>query len=179
MLRRHGIHSAEDFVSYAKGEPYRYAESGLPNIILLGIEVLKCPECGSIVARIPDVSGLHRAIASYVTKLDRRLVPAEMTFLDKFVRYNATDQTLLRLHEEMGEWPRSTPDARKRVELYLRLITLLTLDDESLRKLKDDSIYALAQTAGADETEPQIEQPPEQRFQRSKNNWEPRALLAG
>ena len=162
--------------------PYRYAESGLPNVILMGIEVFKCPQCGTVAARIPDMKGLHNAIARCVAKLDRRLVPAELGFLDKFVGYNATDEKLLHLRDEIAGWPKSTAQARRRVELFLRLITLIALDDEpdALRALKDDIVFALAQDAEAGEApESPAEQPPEQRFLRSKDQWAPRALLAG
>ena len=42
---------------------YRYVESGLKNVILSGIETIRCPKCGNEDPIIPRIRGLHRALA--------------------------------------------------------------------------------------------------------------------
>jgi len=42
---------------------YRYAESGLSNVILQGIEAADCPKCGNAAVIIPRMAKIHRAIA--------------------------------------------------------------------------------------------------------------------
>ena len=47
-------------------ETYLYAESGLPNVTLVGVEVRRCPSCGDHELVLPRVTNLHRAIAHAV-----------------------------------------------------------------------------------------------------------------
>jgi YgiT-type zinc finger domain-containing protein len=44
-------------------ENHRYAESGLSNVVLVGVEVQHCQNCGENLVSIPRIEGLHRAIA--------------------------------------------------------------------------------------------------------------------
>ena len=44
------------------GNGYRYTESGLDNVVIEGIEVVR-DDLGDTVYCIPNVRGLHRAIA--------------------------------------------------------------------------------------------------------------------
>jgi hypothetical protein len=43
--------------------PYRYRDSGLPGIVLLGVEVRRCQKCGAEEVAIPPIEELHRLIA--------------------------------------------------------------------------------------------------------------------
>src|SRR5208337_1654175 len=42
---------------------YRFRESGLDNVVLKGIEIIKCPACGNEDPVIPNLEGLLRIIA--------------------------------------------------------------------------------------------------------------------
>lgn len=44
-------------------ENYKYDASGLPGITLVGVEVVRCPNCGEYEVSIPSIEDLHRAIA--------------------------------------------------------------------------------------------------------------------
>jgi hypothetical protein len=46
-----------------KSEPYRYTECGLDNVFLYGIVQSRCPKCGEEVVTVPNIKGLHLAIA--------------------------------------------------------------------------------------------------------------------
>lgn len=80
---------------------YRYAESGLPNVILQGVEVADCPKCGNSDVFIPRMAQIHRAIAQALAKSPARLTGGQLRFLrkhlglsgDEFGRYLHTDKT--------------------------------------------------------------------------------------
>ncbi len=80
---------------------YRYTESGLPNIILQGVAMATCPNCGEAEVSIPRIAKLHRAIARELANSPARLTGAELRFLRKhlglsgeeFGRYLHTDKT--------------------------------------------------------------------------------------
>ena len=57
---------------------YRYAECGLPNVIVDGIAVSECQRCGETYTGIPAIEGLHRAIAAAVIYKKGRLAPEDI-----------------------------------------------------------------------------------------------------
>ena len=66
-------------------ENYKDDMCGLPGITLLGVEVRRCPACGEDEVVIPDIEGLHRAIAHAVIRKKERLTLAEIVFLRKWL----------------------------------------------------------------------------------------------
>jgi putative zinc finger/helix-turn-helix YgiT family protein len=72
-------------------ENYKYAESGLPNVVLQGVEVRRCVECGSHEVALPGVAQLHRAIAMAVIHKPARLSAAEVRFLRKYLGWSGVD----------------------------------------------------------------------------------------
>ena len=69
----------------SRRENYQYTSCGLPNVTLEGIEVRRCGKCGETEAVIPNVEGLHRALARGVVRQKARLAPTEIRFLRKFL----------------------------------------------------------------------------------------------
>ena len=57
-----------------------YAECGLSNVIVDGIEVGECQRCEETPTGIPAIEGLHRAIAGAVIDKKGRLAPEEIKF---------------------------------------------------------------------------------------------------
>jgi putative transcriptional regulator len=72
-------------------ENHLYVESGLPNVVLHGVEVRRCPECGSFEVLLPRVTELHRVIAKAVILKPSRLSGAEVRFLRKHLGWSGTD----------------------------------------------------------------------------------------
>jgi putative zinc finger/helix-turn-helix YgiT family protein len=80
---------------------YRYSESGVPNVILQGVEVADCPKCGNSDVLIPKMAKVHRAIAQALTNSPARLTGPQLRFLRKYLglsgdelgRYLHTDKT--------------------------------------------------------------------------------------
>jgi putative zinc finger/helix-turn-helix YgiT family protein len=85
----------------AERRSYRYTESGLPNVILQGIEVADCSSCGNSDVLISRISKIHRAIAQALANSPARLTGAQLRFLRKHLglsgeelgRYLHTDKT--------------------------------------------------------------------------------------
>jgi transcriptional regulator with XRE-family HTH domain len=72
-------------------ENYRYVESGLKNVLLKGILVFRCKDCGAEVPEISGASSLHTLIGIRLLFKDSRLNGEEVRFLRKLVGYSATE----------------------------------------------------------------------------------------
>jgi putative zinc finger/helix-turn-helix YgiT family protein len=72
-------------------ENYQYRESGLANVVLQGVEVRRCPECGAVEVPLPRVAELHRVIAMAVIHKPARLSGTEVRFLRKHLGWSGED----------------------------------------------------------------------------------------
>jgi putative zinc finger/helix-turn-helix YgiT family protein len=72
-------------------ENHLYVESGLPNVVLVGVEVRRCPKCGAFEVLLPRVAELHRVIARSVILKRARLSGAEVKFLRKHLGWSGAD----------------------------------------------------------------------------------------
>ena len=72
-------------------ENHLYVESGLPNVVLVGVEVRRCPKCGAFEVLLPRVAELHRVIAKAVIHKPARLSAAEVKFLRKHLGWSGAD----------------------------------------------------------------------------------------
>ena len=71
---------------------YRYAESGLPNVVIEdAVKVTTCERCGETYTSIPAIEELHRQIAAAVIRKKGRLAPAEIRFLRKWLGWSGVD----------------------------------------------------------------------------------------
>lgn len=75
----------------SSAETYLYAESGLPNVTLVGVEIRRCPACGDHELVLPRVADLHRTIAHAVITKRARLSGAEVRFLRKYLGWSGVD----------------------------------------------------------------------------------------
>jgi putative zinc finger/helix-turn-helix YgiT family protein len=66
-----------------KDARHRYDESGLKNILLMGVEVRRCDECGEIEVAIPALEQLHQLLARTLILKHDRLTADEIRFLRK------------------------------------------------------------------------------------------------
>jgi putative transcriptional regulator len=72
-------------------ENHRYEPvAGFP-VLLMGLRVHRCPECGEVDAAIPNIEGLHRALADGVIRKRARLSPPETRFLRKYLGLSGVD----------------------------------------------------------------------------------------
>jgi len=66
-----------------RAAPYRYTLSGLPNVLLSGIDVYRCAACAVESSVIPRAGELHRLIAETLAKRPFRLRGEEIRYLRK------------------------------------------------------------------------------------------------
>jgi putative zinc finger/helix-turn-helix YgiT family protein len=75
----------------SKRENVRWADSGLPNVVLIDVEVRRCPACGEHTTAIPRIEALHRALAMAIIARPGRLTPPEIRFLRKWLGWSGQD----------------------------------------------------------------------------------------
>ena len=68
--------------------PYMYRLSETP-VRLVGIRVFQCQTCAGESPIIPNMSGLHRAIAGILARKEARLTGSEVRFLRKQIGFSA------------------------------------------------------------------------------------------
>ena len=87
-MKCHECEQAELVISC---ENYHYAEYGLDNVTLVGIDVSRCPSRGMRFAEIPAMLSLHRAIALTLIEKDEALSPREVVFLRESLGWSTDD----------------------------------------------------------------------------------------
>ncbi len=71
-------------------ENYKYVESGLDDVTLMGIPIQRCPECGEELVEIQNMEGLHRSLALEVIE-QASLGPKEIRFLRKHLGWSQVE----------------------------------------------------------------------------------------
>lgn len=102
---------------------HAFAESGLDDVWLDGVELLDCDRCGESGPMIRDLEGLHRAIAAHLLTCPRRLRPPEFRFLRKFLGWSSQDaaQFFGVTPETMSRWERGRRAISSDADVLLRL----------------------------------------------------------
>jgi putative zinc finger/helix-turn-helix YgiT family protein len=72
-------------------ESYRYNESGLKHVTLVGVEVARCPRCDNYEISIPYIAKLHRLIAKILIEKSTRFTGEEVRFLRKSLGWSGSD----------------------------------------------------------------------------------------
>jgi len=72
-------------------EDYRYDECGFRHITLAGVEVARCPRCGSCEISIPHLEALHRLLARVLIEKSTRVTGDELRFLRKSLGWSGSD----------------------------------------------------------------------------------------
>lgn len=75
----------------SKRENVRWDASGLPNVVLVGVEVRRCPECGEQATVIPRLASLQRTLAMMIVQRPGRLSPQEIRLLRKWLGWSGQD----------------------------------------------------------------------------------------
>jgi putative zinc finger/helix-turn-helix YgiT family protein len=104
-------------------ENYHYTECGLQSVFLKHILVFHC-ECGAIVARIPAVANLHRAILFSLIKKDSLLSGEEIRFLRKIAALDGSELAqALGIHKAtLSKWENGKRQITKASDGALRLL---------------------------------------------------------
>ena len=115
---------------------YRYAESGLSNVVLQGVEVAECPACGHYDVAIPHLERVHRAIALALAKSPVRLTGEQLRFLRKHLGYNG-EQLAKYLHTDktkISKWERGEDPIGPSNDRLVRLL-VAALDTDLSRSV--------------------------------------------
>lgn len=116
---------------------YQFKESGLENIVLCGIELVKCSHCGNEDPIIPGMDDLFRTIALALVTKPYRLAGEEVRFLRKYMGLTGDGFSRL-LHIDkttLSKWENNDDPVGTQSDLAIRMLAMS--QDESLRdKLK-------------------------------------------
>jgi YgiT-type zinc finger domain-containing protein len=109
-----------------KRDTYRFEESGLANVALLGIEVVVCKECGNADPIIPSTNDLMRVLALAVVAQPYRLGGEEIRFLRKYL--GKTGQEFADLLDvtksTVSKWENNDDDIGPQSDRLIRAITV-------------------------------------------------------
>ena len=113
-------------------ENHAYGECGLDNFVLVDVEVRTCNDCGEREVVIPNIEGLHQAIAERVATSEENLSGTEVRFLRKYLGLSQVDlgKTMGVEPETVSRWEHGHPIG----STAERLLRLLALNE----KPKDD-----------------------------------------
>jgi putative zinc finger/helix-turn-helix YgiT family protein len=110
----------------SKVEPYRYAESGLSNVTLIGIEVRSCPKCGERAAAIPAIAKLHDVLARLLVDKPSRLAGEEIRFLRTYLGKSTSDFANLMgvTRENVSRWENDQTPIGSPADRLLRMLVV-------------------------------------------------------
>lgn len=118
--------------SGAKGRigNYRFVESGLKNVFLHGIELIRCPRCKNIDPVIPSMNRLMQVLAAAVAGKPCKLGGDEIRFLRKYLKMTGeefagvlgTDKTTI------SKWENGEQLPGERADRLIRAVTLILGD---------------------------------------------------
>lgn len=148
-------------MSVTRNGVYRYAESGLPNAVLVGIEVRRCPNCGEEMPVIQRIAELHRAMAMMVIGKKSRLAGAEIRFLRKFLGHSSEDFASLIgvARSTLSRWENNKEQPGTTVDRFLRLLVVTEKRVDGYEAKQLSGIEDSARTA------------PIVRFERKSSGW--------
>jgi len=103
---------------------YLFRESGLHNVVLKNIEVIKCSHCGNEDPIIHRMADLMKQIAQALVEKPYALTGAEIRFLRKYLGMNGADFASL-LHSDktvLSRWENDQVDVGSKSDLLIRAI---------------------------------------------------------
>lgn len=119
---------------------YRYTESGLDNVIIEGIDFL-VDDAGEECISIPNVNGLHRAIAHGIVRKHSGMTGRELRFLRSEMGMTQA-QLAAMVHREplaISRWERGEHDIDSNAEALIRIAAT-----ERLRLPHDATVEEIA-----------------------------------
>lgn len=105
---------------------YCFEESALKNVVLLGVEMARCTECGNEDVSLPRVNKLMRALALAVINKPYRLNGDEVRFLRKFLGMTGAEFSRL-IHVDnttLSKWENRETAIGPQSDLLVRSVAL-------------------------------------------------------
>ena len=118
---------------------YHYTACGLDDVIIEGLAPV-IDDAGERTYRIPNVIGLHRAIAHSIVTRSHGITPAELRFLRTEMELTQAELALVlkKDHQTVGRWERGETPIDSNAEVVIRMLACekLQLDPTSLSAAK-------------------------------------------
>jgi putative zinc finger/helix-turn-helix YgiT family protein len=121
---------------------YRFAECGLNNVVLKGIELIECPACGNTDPAIPHMTKLFRVLAMAMIAKPQPLTGAEVRYIRKYAGMSG-EQFARMLHTDkttVSKWENDAIKIGSKTDLLIRAIALQIgpgLKDEAERIIRN------------------------------------------
>ena len=105
---------------------YRFKESGLKNVFLVGINTIRCPHCKNIDPIIPNLNGLMQTLAAAVAGKPYRLCGDEIRYLRKYLRMNGEQFANLLAADKtsLSKWENDDDVPGERTDRLIRAVTV-------------------------------------------------------
>lgn len=146
---------------------HHYVESGLPNILLLGVEFRVCPSCGEEERVMPRLAQLHRVIAEAVAEKAAHLSGAEVRYLRKHLGWSGEQ-----FAEVMGVRPETVSRWENDKEPigggYERALRLMAMRERPVESYPNDRLAEIAPSST----------PMKLRLAAHKSGWRAEAVAA-
>jgi|SRR5208337_138802 len=108
---------------------YRYTECGLDNVIIHGVEFI-VDDDGEQVVSIPNINGLHRAIAESILLRQASISGRELRFIRTEMGLTQAELAAI-VHREplaVSRWERGECPIDNNIEAIIRLVAMERLD---------------------------------------------------
>ena len=105
---------------------YKFNESGLENVVLCGIELIKCSHCGNEDPIIPAMDDLFRTIALALVRKPYRLAGEEVRYLRKYMGLTGDGFSRL-LHVDkttLSKWENNDDPVGVQSDLAIRMLAM-------------------------------------------------------
>lgn len=105
---------------------YQFKESGLANVTLCGIELIKCQHCGNEDPIIPAMNDLFQTIALALVTKPYRLAGEEVRFLRKYMGLTGDGFSRL-LHVDkttLSKWENNDDPVGTQSDLAIRMLAM-------------------------------------------------------
>jgi DNA-binding transcriptional regulator YiaG len=119
----------------------------LPGVLLRGIDVYRCPNCGDYEVAIPRIDELHEVLARAILAKRTALVRQERRFLRNFIGWTEAELALRMgvSPEAVEAWERGDVEPAPVAERLLRMLAALRLPgggspDEALALISGQAV---------------------------------------
>ena len=118
---------------------YHYTESGLDNVILSGINVFECSECGEIFPEIIGINELHKQIGLALVKKRSQLKGKEIRFIRKLLGFNEKKFASIMGVDpvSVSRWENSKADVGMTSDKLIRMLFIQSLEEECNKVARD------------------------------------------
>jgi DNA-binding transcriptional regulator YiaG len=118
---------------------YQYTECGLDNVTIQNMDVV-VDDAGEEVYSIPNITGLHKAIAECIVRHAHGISPKELRFLRSEMGLTQAElaEIVKKDHQTIGRWERGEKPIDQNAEALVRLLAAERLclpPEEDIREL--------------------------------------------